>query len=94
MAAYTEAQIQEVCELGYEIMGQFTDVQNCNFPSTAIINGMKAGNTPEEIACAAYDAIKDLPMRQTGFGLVGDNRIHNIALYMQGAIQRKLESFE
>ena len=28
MAAYTEEQIQSVCDAGYEIMGHFTNVQN------------------------------------------------------------------
>lgn len=92
MATYTEEQIQSVCNAGYEIMGKFTDVQNCQFPSTAIIEGMKAGLPADEIANNAYDAIAKLPLRQTGFGLVGmGDSMHNIALYMQGEIQKRIE---
>lgn len=93
MATYTDEQIQSVCEAGYEIMGKFTDVQNCQFPSTEIIAGMKAGLTAEEIACKAYDAVAKLPLHQTGFGLVGmGDSMHNIALYMQGEIQKRIEA--
>ena len=93
MATYTDEQIQSVCDAGYEIMGKFTDVQNCQFPSTAIIEGMKAGLSAEEIANNAYNAVAKLPLRQTGFGLVGmGDSMHNIALYMQGEIQKRIEA--
>lgn len=93
MAKYTEEQIQSVCDAGYEIMGHFTDVQNCLFPSTEIRKGMEAGLTAEEIACNAYNAVAKLPLHQTGFGLVGmGDSMHNIALYMQGEIQKRIEA--
>lgn len=93
MAKYTEEQIQSVCDAGYEIMGHFTDVQNCQFPSTEIRKGMEAGLTAEEIACNAYNAVAKLPLHQTGFGLVGmGDSMHNIALYMQGEIQKRIEA--
>lgn len=41
MAKYTEKQIQSVCDAGYEIMGHFTNVQNCQFPSTEIRKAWK-----------------------------------------------------
>lgn len=95
MAKYTEEQIQGVCDAGYEIMGHFTDVQNCLFPSTEIRKGMEAGLSAQEIACNAYDAIAKLPLRQTGFGLVGTgDSMHNIALYMQSEIQKRIEALE
>lgn len=93
MAKYTEEQIQSVCDAGYEIMGHFTDVQNCLFPSTEIRKGMEAGLSAEEIACNAYDAVAKLPLHQTGFGLVGmGDSMHNVALYMQGEIQKRIEA--
>lgn len=92
---YTDAQIQEVCDAGYEIMGHFTDVQNCTFPSTEIIKGMKAGLTAEEIAENAYQSIIKIPLRQTGFGLVGTgDSMHNIAQYMCGEIKKRIKAFE
>lgn len=92
---YTDTQIQEVCDAGYEIMGHFTDVQNCTFPSTEIIKGMKEGLTTEEIAANAYDSIIKIPLRQTGFGLVGTgDSMHNIVMYMAGEIKKRIESFE
>lgn len=95
MATYTDAQIQSVCDAGYEIMGKFTNVQNCQFPSTVIIEGMKAGKSAQEIACAAYDAVAKLPLHHTGFGLVGmGDSMHNIALYMQGEIQKRIEALD
>ena len=48
--AYTNEQIQLVCDKAADVMKGFTDVQNCTFPSTAIIQGMKAGLSAEEIA--------------------------------------------
>lgn len=90
--AYTDEQIQQVCDAGYEIMGKFTDVQNCMFPSTAITEAMKAGKTPEEVGCAAYDAVAKLPRYQTGFGLVNDNTMHNIALFLQNEVQKRVEA--
>lgn len=93
--AYTEEQIQKVCEKAADVMKDFTDVQNCTFPSTAIIAGMKAGLSAEEIACNAYDTISKLPLHQTGFGLVGTgDSMKNVALYMQGAILRAIEEID
>ena len=91
--AYTEEQIQEVCAAGYEIMGKFTDVQNCTFPTTAIIKGMKEGLPAEEIAANAYEAIISIPLRQTGFGLVGTgDSMHNIASYMAGEVRNRINA--
>lgn len=95
MAKYTEEQIQSVCDAGYEIMGHFTNVQNCQFPSTVIRRGMEAGLSAEEIACNAYDVVAKLDLHQTGFGLVGmGDSMHNIALYMQGEIQKRIEALD
>lgn len=91
--AYTDEQIQSVCDAGYEIMGKFTDVQNCLFPSTAITEAMKADKTPEEIGMAAYNAIAKLPRYQTGFGLVNDNRMHNYAMFLQNEVTKRVEEF-
>lgn len=92
MAAYTDEQIQEVCDAGYEIMGKFTEVQNCMFPSTVIIQGMKAGLTAEEIACNAYDAIIKLPVQQKHANAEYAPSMHNIAILMQNEIQKRIEA--
>lgn len=93
MAKYTEEQIQSVCEAGYEILGHFTDVQNCTFPSTVIRKGMEAGLSAQEIAMNAYDSIIKLPLHQTGFGLVGmGDSMHNVAMYLQGEVQKRIEA--
>ena len=93
MAQYTDEQIQKVCSAASDVMKDFTDVQNCTFPSTAIIEGMKAGLTAEEIGNKAYDSIAKLPLHQTGFGLVGmGDTMHNIALYMQGEIIKQINA--
>lgn len=93
MATYTEEQIQSVCDAGYEIMGHFTNVQNCLFPSTEIRKGMEAGLSAEEIAINAYNAVAKLDLHQTGFGLVGmGDSMHNVALYMQVEVQKRIEA--
>ena len=93
--AYTDEQIQLVCDKAADVMKDFTDVQNCTFPSTAIIKGMKEGLTAEEIASNAYDTIAKLPLYQTGFGLVGTgDSMKNIALYMQGAILNAIKAID
>ena len=93
--AYTDEQIQLVCNKAADVMKDFTDVQNCTFPSTAIIKGMKEGLTAEEIASNAYDTIAKLPLYQTGFGLIGTgNSMKNIALYMQGAILNAIKAID
>ncbi len=91
---YTDEQIQEVCDLGYKIMGKFTYVQYCLFPSDAIINAMKAGKTAQEVADAAYHSIASLPLQHTRFGLVGmGDTMRNIATYMADAVRLKIEEF-
>ena len=90
--AYTDEQIQQVCDAGYEIMGKFTDVQNCMFPSTAIMEAMKTDKTAEEIGMAAYDAVAKLPRYQAGFGLVNDNRMHNYAMFLQNEVTKRVEA--
>lgn len=93
MAKYTEEQIQSVCDAGYEIMGHFTNVQNCLYPSTEIRKCMEAGLTAEEIAINAYNSVANLDLHQTGFGLVGmGDSMHNVALYMQNEIQKRIEA--
>jgi hypothetical protein len=93
MAKYTEEQIQSVCDAGYEIMGHFTNVQNCMFPSTEIRKGMEAGLPAEEIAINAYNAVAKLDLHQTGFGLVGmGDSMHNVAMYLQGEVQKRIEA--
>ena len=93
--AYTDEQIQLVCDKAADVMKDFTDVQNCTFPSTEIIKGMKAGLTAEEIASNAYNAIAKLPLHQTGFGLVGmGDSMKNVALYMQGEILKAIKTMD
>lgn len=93
MAKYTEEQIQSVCDAGYEIMGHFTNIQNCMFPSTVIREGMEAGLPAKEIAMNAYDVVAKLDLHQTGFGLVGmGDSMHNVALYMQGEVEKRINA--
>ena len=93
--AYTDEQIQLVCNKAADVMKNFTDVQNCTFPSTAIIKGMKAGLSAEEIASNAYDTIAGLPLWQTGYGLVGTgDSMKNVALYMQGEILNTIKAID
>ena len=93
--AYTDEQIQLVCDKAADVMKNFTDVQNCTFPSTEIIKGMKAGLTAEEIASNAYNAIAKLPLHQTGFGLVGmGDSMKNVALYMQEEILKTIKAID
>ena len=92
---YTDEQIQLVCDKAADVMKNFTDVQNCTFPSTAIIKGMKAGLSAEEIASNAYDTIAGLPLWQTGYGLVGTgDSMKNVALYMQGEILNTIKAID
>ena len=92
---YIDEQIQLVCDKAADVIKDFTDVQNCTFPSTAIIKGMKAGLSAEEIASNAYDTIAELPLRQTGFGLVGmGDSMKNVALYMQGEILNAIKAID
>ena len=93
--AYTDEQIKLVCDKPADVMKDVTDGQNCTFPSTEIIKGMKAGLTAEEISSNAYDAIAKLPLRQTGFGLVGmGDSMKNVALYMQGEILKAIKAID
>lgn len=89
--AYTPEQIDHVCDACFEIMGQFTDVQNCSFPTDPIRRGMAEGLSAEEIGEAAYQSIIALPLRQTGFGLVGmGDSMHNIAIYMKHEVMKRI----
>lgn len=91
--SYTDEQIQSVCDVGYEIMGHFTNVQNCLFPSTEIIKGMKAGLSPEEIADNAYYSICNIPLNHTGYNTVGmGDDMHNIACYLRGEILNRIKA--
>lgn len=90
MATYTNEQIQSVCNAGYDIMKDFTNVQNCLYPTTEIKKGMEAGLTAEEIAINAYNAIAKLELHQTIKG-TGDS-MHNIAMYLQGEIKKRIEA--
>lgn len=92
---YTEKQIQEVCDKVAETMKHFTVVQNYTFPTTAIINGMKAGKSAQEIADDAYNSICKLPLYQTGFGLVGmGDSMRNVAMHMASAVRQAIEALD
>lgn len=88
---YTPEQIDHVCAACFEVMGHFTDVQNCSFPTDAIRKGMEKGLTAEEIGENAYQSIIPLPLHQTGFGLVGmGDSMHNIATYMKHEVMKRI----
>lgn len=91
--SYTPEQIQMVCNAGYEIMKEFTTVQNCTFPSSAIIKAMNKGKSAEEVGLAAYNAIAKLPIRQGALAQVGmGDSMHNIATYLQNEVTKRVEA--
>lgn len=93
MAKYTEEQIESVCSACFEIMGHFTSVQNCAFPTVAIKQGMKAGLSAEEIAANAYEIAAKLDLHQTGFGLVGmGDSMRNVASYMRVEVEKRINA--
>lgn len=93
MAKYTEEQIQSVCNACYEVMGHFTNVQNCAFPTVAIREGMEAGLPAKEIATNAYEIAAKLDLHQTGFGLVGmGDSMHNVASYMRVEVEKRINA--
>lgn len=93
--AYTSEQMDHVCAACFEVMGHFTDVQNCSFPTDAIRKGMENGDSAEEIGEAAYQSIITLPLHQTGFGLVGmGDSMHNIATYMKHEVMKRINEID
>lgn len=94
--SYTDLQIQQVIDKGAKVLEGLTDAQNINFPSTEIINGMKAGLDADTIANNARDAIFELPLLNNGtYNLCNSNiKINNIASYMRGAIYNAIKELE
>ena len=88
MATYTDEQIKQVCDAAASVLAGHTDAQNVTFPSTPIIEGMKAGLTAEEIASNARKAIDDLPLLNNGtYNLIGSNiNMFNLGQYLYGAV--------
>lgn len=95
-ATYTDAQIKAVCDQATAVLSGLTDAQNVTFPTTAIIAGMKAGLTADEIANNARAAIDDLPLLNNGtYNLIGSNiTMFNIASYMRGAVYNAVKALE
>lgn len=95
MSKYSAEQIQSVCDCCREIMGHFTSVQNYQFPTAAIRQGMEAGLSAQEIADNAYKSVANLDLLQTGFGLVGmGDNMRNIASYMRAEVIKRIEALE
>ncbi len=93
--AYTKEQIDHVCMACFDTMSHFTDVQNCAFPTDPIRKGMAEGKSAEEIGEAAYQSIIDLPLHQTGFGLVGTgDTMHNIAMFMKHEVMKRINEID
>lgn len=96
---YTTEQINEMLNIGYDIMKHATsEVQNCTFPNAAIIDGMKAGKSPEDIASDAYNSIIKLDPVMDGYRTVDTynsvaHPFHNAAQLMAGEIITKLKTF-
>lgn len=94
--SYTDKQINSMLDIGYSIMKHATsEVQNCTFPNAAIVDGMRAGNSPEEIANAAYESIIKLDPMMDGYRLVDTynsvaHPFHNAAQFMAGEILTRL----
>ena len=95
-ATYTDEQIKAVCDQATAVLSGLTDAQNVTFPTTAIIAGMKAGLTADEIANNARAAIDDLPLLNNGtYNLIGSNiTMFNIASYMRGAVYNAVKALE
>ena len=95
---YTDAQINSVMDIGYEIMKHATsEVQNCTFPNAAIRTAMQAGKSPEEVAAAAYDSIIELEPMHDGYRMVDTyssvpHPFHNAAIFMSGEIEKALKT--
>ena len=96
--AYTDAQIQEVCTKASESMKNFSDVQNCTFPTAAIIEGMKAQKTPEEVAEMAFNSVKDLqPTFKDGYNQLAQpnrNPMLNIAQFMSETVRSEIAKID
>ena len=94
--AYTDEQIKSVCDKASEVLHGLTDAQNVTFPSTPIIEGMKAGLDADTIANNARKAIEDLPMYNNGtYNTIGTNlNMFNIASYMRGAVYNAIKELE
>lgn len=88
MVTYTDEEIKQVCDAASSVLAGYTDVQNVTFPSTAIISGMKANLSPEEIADNARKAIEDLPLFNNGtYNTIGMNlTMFNYCSFLRGAV--------
>ena len=84
--AYTDEEIQSVCDQAADILPSLTDVQNTTFPSTAIMQAMKEDKTPDEIADAAYYAISTLPLTNSRWQMTRNNNIFNYAQIVRGVV--------
>lgn len=90
---YTDEQIKTVCDKAAAVLAGNTDAQNVTFPSTAIIEGMKAGLTAEEVAVKARETIDNLPQYNNGFlntmGF-GDD-LFNYKSFLYGTVKTEIE---
>lgn len=93
---YTDEQIKSVCDKATNVLHGFTDAQNVTFPTTAIINGMKAGLDADTIANNARAAIDDLPLLNNGtYNLIGSNiTMFNYASFLRGAVYDAIKELE
>ena len=94
--SYTDEQIKSVCDQATAVLNGMTDAQNVTFPTTAIIAGMKAGLTADEIANSARDTIDNLPLLNNGtYNLIGSNiTMFNYASYLRGAVYNAVKALE
>ena len=93
MATYTDEQIKAVCDKAAEVLAGNTDAQNVTFPSAAIIEGMKRGDSAEEIAVAARATIDNLPQYNNGFvNSIGyGDDLFNYKSFLYGTVKSEIE---
>lgn len=94
--AYTDQQIKNVCDKATDVLHTQTDAQNVTFPTTAIIEGMKAGLSADVIANNARASIEGLPMYNNGTrNSIGFNDdLFNLASFMRGVVYKEIKALE
>lgn len=87
----TEAQLQEVYNVPFKVMGAFTSPQNCTFAIRGIKAGMDADLAPEAVGVKAYDEVAGLAIGP--FDDIERGSLRDLAKFMQASVQTKLEGF-
>lgn len=90
----TQEQINEVCAKVAEVMMNETAVQNCTYPTTQIVEGIKTGLSPEEIGNNCYNCIIDAPAAPSQyFVMSARTTLHNLGQFMSGVTKEELKKY-